>query len=475
MNESDVEQTIEGIDDKVDTPEQEEIKFEIHPKAAENFNERAEELLTRLIVRNRKPMPAPSAFANEIVPDAVITSDQIRNLVFRKRLPGGNFIDIFLQCGEKEIGYEGNEYKEYAKLCESLASCSPFGDYISIGFINHNMSDWVRERYTGSTSKNLLDYLVPKCITAIRTQEIWIPIGQTHIETEIRLPHLTVQPFNKKMFDKLRTAAEVSDHDTEWKDKCKQTIDSIQKQVKGVAAVTMFVTAEAGKAYQIALSEAEKIIAIMRLFSKAVFTPNLSSCCVPKGQKEPRGGEYYAFRNGFLCGTSSMGSMEDDVYWRIKKEDLARWSETGFGNYLRLITTNKLTEFEKDALQSVMIYSRAMLGMTPSDKLMYIFSALETLMLKDNSENLQQNIADRIAFTISDNRAERIKIVKNYKAAYSKRSLFVHHGQTVEDFDLMTEFLRNVWTFFFILVGKAVYEFKTKEEFIEHLDGMKYD
>lgn len=115
-------------------------------------------------------------------------------------------------------------------------------------------------------------------------------------------------------------------------------------------------------------------------------------------------------------------------------------------------------EFQQRLLSSLKWYSNSSLMKNPSDKLVYIFVALESLLLRGKDEPIQNIMGDTMAFLISSNRDERLSIVKNLKDAYSLRSKFVHHGKPIKDFkDLETlkEFMKNAWMFFSFLIQNA--------------------
>lgn len=56
-----------------------------------------------------------------------------------------------------------------------------------------------------------------------------------------------------------------------------------------------------------------------------------------------------------------------------------------------------------------------------SDRIVYILTALESLFLKDGSEPIQQNLAERLAVSTTDNANERMDIIRNTKAVYKLR------------------------------------------------------
>lgn len=105
---------------------------------------------------------------------------------------------------------------------------------------------------------------------------------------------------------------------------------------------------------------------------------------------------------------------------------------------------------------------------------MYILVALESLLLKNDSEPIQQNIADRISFAIGKSADERREIVKNIKDIYNIRSKFIHHGTTsFQNRALIQKFMNYAWLTFLFLVQQS-HSFETKDKCIFALDHIKY-
>lgn len=83
-----------------------------------------------------------------------------------------------------------------------------------------------------------------------------------------------------------------------------------------------------------------------------------------------------------------------------------------------------------------------------SSKLVAVLVALESMLLNDGSEPIQQNLSERIAFLFGPEKRSGIK--KSVIRAYSLRSKFIHHGHIIgtDEIDTLREFLLNVWAAF---------------------------
>lgn len=72
-----------------------------------------------------------------------------------------------------------------------------------------------------------------------------------------------------------------------------------------------------------------------------------------------------------------------------------------------------------------------------------MLSALESILLKNENEPIQQNLAERIAFFISNNIDGRKKIIRNIKDVYGIRSKYLHHGYSSYELESISEFMLN--------------------------------
>src|SRR5262249_22468797 len=93
-----------------------------------------------------------------------------------------------------------------------------------------------------------------------------------------------------------------------------------------------------------------------------------------------------------------------------------------------LLTQDKRTSFEETALKSVLLYSRATRHRNISEKLLHIFAAVESLLLRSESEPISTMVGDRLAFAVGGSQDARLKIVRSFRDVYALRSQFVHHA-----------------------------------------------
>ena len=148
-----------------------------------------------------------------------------------------------------------------------------------------------------------------------------------------------------------------------------------------------------------------------------------------------------------------MGGIDPSfTYWTLPNEFINLMSQAGLQILSELLTLEKPTEFQESLIDSLFAYLRHTVAKDLSDKLLFIFTALDSFLLKGENEPIQQNISERIACVIGKNTADRRNIIKNIKMMYGLRSKFVHHNQQIDDLDILEEFLQIVWNFYFEMI-----------------------
>jgi len=169
--------------------------------------------------------------------------------------------------------------------------------------------------------------------------------------------------------------------------------------------------------------------------------------------------------------SQTSGSLGRGMRWKIPSYVISSPAMTGFNE----IFLNKYkNEFNKKVYEALKIYSKHTLKNNPFDKLLYILTALESILLRNNTEPILQNLADRIAFSIEKSSNGRQDIARTIRKVYSIRSNYIHHGvQTIEEREEIDKLLDITWRMF-IFLAQNINHFKTKEDFIKALEKIKY-
>jgi len=170
--------------------------------------------------------------------------------------------------------------------------------------------------------------------------------------------------------------------------------------------------------------------------------------------------------------------------------------ENGFNKLKKILSITKKTNFQNRLLTSIYWYGEAINSDISYDekkvlenfnkefgnleyfnlnlRFIKLITALESLLLFDENEPIQNNIAERSAFLLSKKFEERKEIKKTIKTFYKKRSRVVHHGEgsiSISDLYYLSFIVQNV---IFILIKKMdVIPLRKTEDLHQYLERIK--
>ncbi len=444
--------------------------MELHPDATENFNKKADDLLLELCPLPQELLDPPKAsFSPDVFTSYHLQSeDIIGEIGFSMRDWAGHEIAKYFPQNDKQIGIYGESYKKLELISEGMQKT--LRGKVSFTLIIDLVFDWMREKYKNTTGLSMVEYVLGKCEPNIEELEIWIPIAMLYIQSEVLIGRIVLKPMTKDLFDYWRAEAEMAKPkaigDT------RKLFDREQKRLQGLAAATIKVHAEPQRAFEIALEETERSIGALRFFSPSNFHPEVISYCAILGKENLESAHYWTIQDGKLVYISSITIDKSVRRWVIDDETLSMFMNDGLKMLSDLLSRESRTEFQERLLDSLLLYTRSSLTKNLTDRLIYILVALESILLKDERENIQQNVGERMAFFIGRNKGRRRLIISNLKKAYELRSSFIHHGRSVRDVEILREFMLNAWDFFSQLIQNANH-FRTKKDLIDAIEERK--
>jgi hypothetical protein len=236
----------------------------------------------------------------------------------------------------------------------------------------------------------------------------------------------------------------------------------------------MKVQAEPQRAYEVALRESERAVAALSVYQvAATTTPEVTSYCALLGKENIEQIKHLEMVNGRIRHTSDRPVGKPVLHWHLSDDDVRKYTEKfGFDQVNKLLASKKRTKFQETLLVALLLYSRSTREKDLAGKLVYTLVAIESILLRDENESIQQNIGERMAFINTNVVEERLKIIRNLKAAYALCSKFVHHGHTIQERQAMWRFMIDAWALFTSL-AKISQRFESKEDLIDNLEAMK--
>ena len=446
------------------------VELSLHPNAKDAFDKQALELLSRVVTRPRTAPPAPRIFVPDFHIQHEFRPEDIHNLMESERDIDDLNTALFVPRGDQKVGLEEEGCRNLRLLAEKIQGREELRAHLSVKTLEEQVFQWLVDRHLGHHARPLFDNLLPKLENLIKEHSVWVPVFGLFTAHTFDLGRTTVHPLGREFFDTWnQVLAEQPGPDSEA---LHGTVEHFRRKLQGHAACTMTLQAEPQRAFEIALEEAENTLAILRVFLPSSLHPGVPSYCRPFG-REGAESHLVFMTHGNLPPLWFEGVSSDIRPWTLSQEMFSGMCEAGLGVLNKLYLSEKKTEFQKALLRSVLTYSRSSLRKEPADRLIYVFTALDSFLLQNQNESIQQNIAERIAFIISADSQERMEIVRTVIAAYGMRSSAVHHNQSLKDRDTLITFLRMVFRFYVLLILQND-KYKTKQEFFNEVQRLKF-
>lgn len=418
------------------------MKLNLHPNAAKNFDEKANALLSKLILDPNINQPKPESFSSEMfireLKDVEITSTG-----YYTELEGD--IAKTFSDGRNVLGLFDEDYKELVRLAENLQRTKGISEFVSVKLLTKLIFEWIADFYNRKTTLSMCQYVLPKCEEKIIRSELWFPVHRTLIEKEIQIGKITFKIISKQMIDDWQALLEL--HTIGSKEQAQVRFDMDREKLQGFAAATMEIEAEPQRAFEIVFDEAEKALSLLRFYTGAAWHPRLVSHCVLLGREHYEGYTLLDVNAGKIEGYSEQSLDSNSPFTKISSDIIKENFEHGLKELSALLAKNDRIEFEEELLNAVIQYSKSCLAKDISDKLIYILVALESMLLKDGNEPIQKNIGERMAVLYGQTLEQRKVIIKNVIQTYGLRSSFIHHGKKMssEHTEVLTEFMINAW------------------------------
>lgn len=447
------------------------MRFKFHQEAITNFNQKSQKLvglikpLTRPVQRNMG-YNFPSC-----IPSKTINLDDLDGDAFTMTECDyrGEPVTKSFSIKNRKYGLGRNAYAELKSLSVEIHMKNNCRKYVSRKFIEGVLCAWVEKRYCNSEySQHFMEFLISQLEEKVVQGEYWVPIAFFEVERAFRFANSEVRPITEaKLNEWMKKTSEVSLNVNQ-----ERILSEVKKNYQGLAAVVTKIEGEAEFSLRKAISAAERVSSALAVFSGRTLIPDLKCVSRIKGSEFVSQARVFSVAQGnFLISDIVLDSMSMR-YWRLSTKELNQMFLTGLGKLSELMERQNLSPFEESVLNTVSLYSKVAFTQDPIEKIVYALSAIESILLRNHNEAIQQNISERVAFTLSDRLASRKDIKARIKEAYVIRSKYVHHGYTDREFDKTKEFLQDSWLFILGLLD-ATTKFKSKDEFIAMLEDRK--
>jgi hypothetical protein len=455
------------------------VRPELHPDAAKNFDEKARVLLAAVAPESPQEPSEPPTDMFRPGGHVVAAFDEGDYLEFKitgkyDRL--GRTTARYFEHDGRRLGLEDEKYQALARLSENVQKIKAFHDLVSIKWVEDRLLDWIRAKYAGEAVPTLSEYLVERCEEDVQLHELWFPVSHLSVENDLRFGNVIFKTITEEIIDRMVEDMQSSKEgrEAEYAERLDGHLGRQRADLQGLAAATMKVQAESQRAYEVVLGESERAVAVLGVYQvAATTTPEVASYCTLLGRENVEWIKHLEMEDYQVRHISDRNVGKPVLHWHLSNDDIRKYIGTfGFDQVNRLLASKNRTKFQETLLDALLLYSRSTREKDLAGKLVYTLVAMESVLLRNDTEPIQQNVGERMAFINASTVEERQRIIRNLKAAYALRSRFLHHGHTIEERETVWQFMISAWALFTTL-AKFSQRFETKEELIDHLEAMK--
>jgi hypothetical protein len=370
----------------------------------------------------------------------------------------------------RELGLDTHAMAEAEGIVERICIRKEFRDVISRETVLKELLEYVsaiaRQRQTPLMSERLIGLFAEK----VRSVSVWVPIEDVSVDRPFQFANATLYSVSKSEIESILEegcAIPANDSEVAARDALRT---KLYEEWAGQTVMRFQFIAEPERAEELAHEQAADYMALLQLFTPAAMVLSLTSHAAPRGSRPYRMKEAIVFALNSFQMRSAISEESRDLL--IDAEQRSLMDLMGVAT-LSSLADGPTCEYEEKLLSSLLVYGRACYQLDPNDKLLQVMTSVEMFALRSDSEPIQAALADRIAFAVSEQPASRQRIAQNLREAYAARSGRSHHGRSIENTEVVEEFLSHALGFFIYAI-QGVGRFKTRLEFLDQLDGAKY-
>jgi hypothetical protein len=444
------------------------MRLKIHPDAARAVNTLAAEVLLKPFdLKNKSKGPT---WGEQHISAHFTDNDIIGAPLMYEVDVYGNKVSATTVVDGTSMTVDEESYKTLETLAQRTLGISVLKRLLSDAYVKNIILDWCVAKHRGDSS-SYSDYLLDRAGEDVSDHRIWMPIAFLQVQQDFSFGPGSIITIPQSLFDDFERSilAGRPDDDADTR----AHFHKLRGELQGNAAVSLGIRGEELYAKQQARNIAEDIVGLLRFMHYSAFTHKtfcpmalLGAEFMPKvSSMKFVGPNRFNYSRGL--------AYPNEHTWRISRMALAEIRDD-LTLISDLATAEGLSDFASRVRTAILTYSRGMTYPNISDRLVYSLSALEGLLLKDTSEPIQQNLAERMAFISYKDTDDRIKTVSNIKKIYAARSQYIHHqrmAQTLED-DLESFFITAWATLKGVLAN--VRRYSTTTDFISAIDRLKF-
>ena len=449
------------------------MPISIHEAAETAFNERAQKLISTA-VKSHPHLQQSDTFPSEVPVSLSISEQDITGAMEESVSDhNGRIIGRYFYIDVQRYALDGRGYEALMELAATVVRHGRIHDRLSAEYVEKVLFRWVVQcvRFPAN-QQTFCTVLTSASHRDIVKQNWWIPIANLEVEAEFTVGEIVIRPLSKAVID--TWSEQLTGVPEEYLKAVHAEFEKFRRQYQGRAAAYLVLESEPIRGMQLAIERTRSALSAMALFSAGAFLPDVKCLAKPSGCELLAQVTVLSEMHGVagFTTTQAIVDLRSAQPWRLSQSATTTLMRSGLGALSGLLREQNLSQFKLAFLNGVLIYSKAAYSNEPIEKIIYILSFLESMLLKNENESIQQNLAERMAVVLSKELAERKRIIANIRAVYGIRSRYLHHGNEKSELDAVTDFMKNTWVFFTQVLGQLD-KFQHQADFASSIDDAK--
>ncbi len=445
-------------------------KIEIHPEALASFDKNFIEVgkLIRILPDDYFPKRSETKFPEPHVKDHISSKEIIGEPTMSLVDVFGTETALYFSHESNLVGLIADSYVTFEVFCDKIHK--KVSNFLSRSFVKRVVWQHLIHSYRDDKAKKFTEFFLAEAESSLQECEVWIPIQGLQIERPFTIDKIEFCPINSDLIDKWFVGPIARRRIPE--EQLTEMIEGHRQELQGLTAGHIILEAEPDRAKEIALELTSQTLAILRFFHPANHHPGLVCYSNILGYVTIPHFKFFIGTKGDALSWGAKALNSSPLGWGLEETFIDRMFADGLQNIINIIQNPQKSKFEAELLEALVLYSQNNLKENPFDKLIYIFPALERMLLANRSEPLQQNLRERMAFLITQDVSERREIISNFNEAYEIRSSYVHHGIDKSNSIILETFMVNAWRLFHSLILNHK-NFKEKGDIVKLVETMK--
>ena len=445
----------------------------VHPDAFESTDRGANDLL-KLVQEFRMREPYPKKFSSEVIPVATLADEEILGISDERVTDfwGRTKVRYFRSDG-RIFGLADEALSRLTELASKIQSTASARNALSHVYVADQLFSWISGRYLGRCSEpSFARFLTLAAADDVKLRTIWVPIAKLEVEESFTVGLSTICPISSNRIDEWRIHVQATAQ-PEALEHVDSMIQSVRQRFQGMAASMTTVFAESTRAEELAIERAVVATNYLGAFSIGSLVPNARCASRVLGQEHVDSTTTLSLAtNECLIVRQSTIDLIAARPWRLCAEEILEIRNAGLDVISRLLLLEKPSRFQQSILSFVRLYSKAAYTSDSLEKIVFVLSALESLLLKSSNEPIQQNLSERVAVFVEETLDTRKSAIRHIRRAYDMRSRYLHHGNQEDDAPVVKAFLEIAWKFFIYLLANAD-RFEHAHAMIDAIDDHK--